>query len=174
MKNLGGAAAQALFGRPWLYCIPLSVTGLRLGEMVWNDAHEPLPIARSSSALALRAYEHLYSDVARRTENARRIAQENQGSRSANFIVPVTGAAPSYLRLPVLSLRYGLRPSKRVGGVAGYPRLIHEEERLRETLVERAEALSGASMLRNALITLPTHGLLRQKDFSAINRWFGG
>jgi dTDP-4-amino-4,6-dideoxygalactose transaminase len=173
-KQVALSAAQWLLARPSLYWAPLSVPSLQLGEMVYEEAHGPREMSRASVAILRGSLVAQEQELPVRRRNATRLAEIMRDMADISPIVPIEGAEPSYLRFPFLDNRSRLSRSDRVGATRGYPRLLDEEPRLRDTVHRGVEKLPGAIMLRDTLFTLPTHGMVNENDLLAIARWCRG
>jgi dTDP-4-amino-4,6-dideoxygalactose transaminase len=173
-RPLIASKAQWLFGRPGLYCLPLSLPYLRLGQMVYRAAHEPRGISRASAAI-LSGGRRI---AAAATEGRRAMAERYSGmigprSRLTR-IAEARGAEASYLRFPVKDISADRAESRRLGIVRGYPKLLDEEVRLRATVVPGGGQRPGAAELRDRLFTLPTHSQVQDVDVRRILAWITG
>lgn len=171
---LAGAAAQWLLGRPSLYAIPSGLPMLRLGEMVYHHAHEPRSISSGAAAM-LRVSLRL---DAREIEHRRGVAADLAAaaeSAGIGAVRPIPGAVPGYLRFPVVDERPQVCPNPSLGILRGYPCTLLEHLQLEPLLQlgERREPLRGSRILARALLTLPTHSLVRTRDRRALTAWIG-
>ena len=169
--DVARTAAQWALGRPEVYALPSMIPWLRLGEMVYHPAHEPQSISSASAALATRALSEMERELAMRRRNARRLLDVLADVKDACGILPVPGAQPGYLRLPVLD-RAGRAEQPSAGVVRSYPRAMHEQDELRPALRGPVGPLPGATELARSLFTLPTHSLLTEADLAALTGWF--
>lgn len=169
-RDLAAAAAQFLLGRPALYALPRAIPRLRLGEMVYKPAHEPLGMSHASAALVRDALVHAGAETAIRRANAVRLALIVRRSATLEPISPVAGAAPGFLRLPVRDL--GRRePAPLLGVMRGYPLALDEQQPLQLVLHAGEPATHGSHELRRTLFTIPTHSMLSERDHHAIAGW---
>ena len=170
LKDLVGAAAQWVLGRPSLYPIPSAIPALKLGEMVYHPAHEPRALSRGAAALLRSAFAIDAAEVARRRANARVLRAAAEGARGLRAISPVAGGEPGYLRFPVLeTLGRGTAPD--LGVLRGYPRTLFEQTELHPCLHEGETAQPGATALRATLLTMPTHGMVTERDLDRLKGW---
>jgi dTDP-4-amino-4,6-dideoxygalactose transaminase len=168
-RELAGAAAQWSLGRPAIYGIPASIPALRLGEMVYHAAGEPAPLARAAARLTCGAYAALDADVATRRSHARALRDAARGT-AVHIVEPLAGGESGWLRAPAL-VRQAAPVSPRLGVLRAYPRTLFEMEELRPALEADEGEHPGALLLRERLVTLPTHALLRPPDIEAITAW---
>jgi dTDP-4-amino-4,6-dideoxygalactose transaminase len=167
--------AQWMLGRPSLYWVPLSIPALQLGEMVYRFATEPRAMSCSSAAMVSSAIELEENDMQSRRANVRRLLEVARGIPDVAVVEPVPGAEPSFLRFPLRDLGRTRSEAREAGVMRGYPRLLHEDPNV-SRLVRgvRPEDLPGATELRDTLFTLPTHSLLKERDFRALSNWMRG
>ena len=170
-RDLAAAAAQWALGRPALYGIPSSIPALRLGEMVYREAHEPAALSVAAATLAQRAVRLARWELLTRRCNADRLwAAMPVGSRGS-VVRPLLSAVPGYLRLPLLDRAGHDAPARHLGIFPGYPRTLFEQEQLRPCLHGDESEQRGARELRRSLVTLPTHSQLTDGDFDRLAAW---
>jgi hypothetical protein len=170
-RVVAASAVQWMLGRPQLYAIPSAMPFLKLGEMVYHSAHEPDAISVASSTLVRDALRHEGAVAARRRQAASVLAG---GLRDATGLVPIhaiEGAQPGYLRFAVLDRSGQREPAPRLGVLRGYPRALREQPELAPVLHDGEPATPGALELRASLFTLPTHGLVMNRDLRAAIAW---
>ena len=85
----------------------------------------------------------------------------------------IEGGESGMLRLPLLD-RGGRGAAPAIGVLRGYPRTLHEQLELRPSLLDGEPATPGAEELRRTLYTLPSHGMLAERDRAALVRWIEG
>lgn len=175
-RDVIGATASWLLGRPSVYDIPSSIPSLHLGETVYHDASEPAPMSYAAAALlrtslasadAHRALRQQHADLLRRTLDAAHTAGRAAHLRACT---PVEGGVAGYLRFPVVTAET-TRPAPLLGIVRGYPRPLSEQPELRPLLLPSRETHPGAHELARRLMTLPTHHLVSARDLDALNTW---
>ena len=171
-RSLTVLAGLWALGRPSLYAVPSAIPWLRLGEMVYKPTGEPRAIARSAAAVLLRSLALDEDEVRRRRATADRLLAAAARSREVSPVRPLDGAAPGFLRFAVRSATRS--PAPRIGAVRGYPSTLAEHAPLATRLPGRRAELPGAAELVRTLMTLPTHGVLRERDREALARWIVG
>lgn len=169
--ELGAAAGQWALGRPSLYGIPSSLPFLGLGETVYHPPGPPLA-SMPDACLGVLAgsWEASFGEVELRRRNASRLARGVRAGDDVHGIEPPEGAEPGYLRLPVLprgraaSRRLTGRDARMLGIERGYPRPLSRLAPFRDDVVNADADFPGAERLARDLVTLPTHGFLRERD----------
>ena len=172
-KGRGGAralvmlAAQWTLGRPALYQVPASVPALKLGEMVYHEAHEP----RAPAATMLRMLPSALSlddaEVRVRRANAERLMSAARAGRLL-AVRSLPAAIPGYLRLAMLDPHGDMREAPRLGVLRGYPVTLDAHPESARVRVAGGESLAGARTLRDTLFTVPTHSRLAERDLSRL------
>jgi perosamine synthetase len=172
---LAAAAAQALLSRPYLYALPRSLPALALGETRY---HPPAPIrcmGAGPAALVLASRSEAAIEGAARRSAAERIRDALGGEYEGRLPVPPVESRPGFLRFPIL-LPDGLRslshPGRglRLGAAAAYPSTLADLPQVRERLEGGPSEWPGARRLVRELVTLPTHGRVREGDERALLR----
>jgi len=163
-------AAQWAFGRDWLYSVPASIPMLRLGETIY---HEPTPIRwmAPASGRVLRCTRPLAErETERRRAHAARLLRAATDAGMA--VVTADEGSAGWLRFPVVPDRPIELDTKaeRLGVSRGYPLPLADVPALAPLLSE-VRRHSGASHLAKALVSLPTHGRLREADLVALEQW---
>jgi dTDP-4-amino-4,6-dideoxygalactose transaminase len=171
MRTLALAKAQWILGRPWLYAIPSAIPGLHLGETIYHAAHEPRAITSVSASLVRSALARANTDLAVRRRNADELERAVDHAKGLQAIRAIPGSKPGYLRLPVRVMD-ARSERHELGIVRGYPDTLAELAELQASLLGD-EQLPGARELRRSLVTLPTHGMLTNKDLQDLTDWMG-
>jgi dTDP-4-amino-4,6-dideoxygalactose transaminase len=175
-SDVAVAAALAWLSRPSIYWAPALLPFLHLGETVYKPPASPRPASRAARALLAHTWPLVEGEATVRRENADRLLRVAR-SGNAFAAVPVpAGARPGYLRLPLLVRRQsirsaGLRPARRLGIAAGYPRPLSTLEPLAVCCENADENFHGARHLCEHVLTLPVHGLLGEGDLELLERW---
>jgi hypothetical protein len=167
-RELAAAAAQWVLGRPSLYGIPMAIPSLRLGEMVYHPAHEPLPLAAAAAPMVRAALELAEPAAARRRQRAAFLAAD--AASDVQVIASIAGGVSGMLRLPVL-ISGDRPPASRLGVTAAYPRTLAEQPELRPILHQGETEHPGALHLRRLLRTIPVHDFVTAGDLSSIKNW---
>ena len=167
-RELAAAAAQWLLGRPSLYGIPMAVPSLRLGEMVYHPAHEPLPLAAAAATMVRAALELAEPAAARRRRRAEFLSTNTVSD--VRVVASIPGGVSGMLRLPAL-ISGERPPASRLGVTAAYPRTLAEQPELRPMLHNGEAEHPGALHLRRLLRTIPVHDFVTPRDLSSIKNW---
>jgi perosamine synthetase len=169
-RELAIAASQWALGRPALYAIPSAMPGLRLGEMVYRPAHEPLGISAAAAALIRTGISLAEQEVAIRCRNAEVLMSAAETAEGIEAIRPPPGGTSGYLRFPVRDRR-GRTEVRRLGILHGYPRVLLEQQELRSCLQPNERMPTGAVELSKSLFTLPVHSLVTRRDVQQLTSW---
>ena len=164
-------AAQWLFGSPVLYRLPRSVPGLKLGEMVFHPPAAARPITHAAASLLPRALSMDAREIASRRECALQLLVDARQCARLTPVQPVAGGEPGYLRLAVLDSTAGVSQRPTLGIVRGYPMTLAEHPQLRPILRSMEKAGKGAILLRDRLLTLPTHSGVSAGDLARLRSW---
>jgi dTDP-4-amino-4,6-dideoxygalactose transaminase len=167
-------AAQWLLARPAIYGIPSALPFLGLGQTPYHPPHAPRGAARIQGAVLDRTLTLEPGEAAVRRANAARLIAA--ATRSGQWHVPRVpqGAAPSWLRLPVLPAgrsRPAVDRARRLGIMPGYPRALADLRGFGGRVINADWGFPGARALAERLITLPTHSRLRERDLEALETW---
>jgi dTDP-4-amino-4,6-dideoxygalactose transaminase len=165
-------AAQRLLGRPAIYAIPASLPFLHLGETRYLPPRPPRPAQTACLAMMERTIAASDREVVTRKVNAERLLSALGGSGCGRGVTPVAGAEPGYLRLPIVAADDGRERLRaeglRLGVGPAYPETLAALPSLEPFLAGGKPSLPGASALARSLFTLPTHGLLSERDLQAL------
>jgi hypothetical protein len=148
-------SAQGMIGYPALYRIPASLPFLHLGEMIYKDAPEPAAIAPACAVMAMSSWISLPARIEAQRVIAAAYIETVSPSRA---IRPLPASRPSWLRYPVRVSEHVDVP-KHLGVLRPYPAALAEQRHI------------GAVALRQELVTLPTHELMRSADVERVRRW---
>lgn len=173
---LAASAAQWLLGRPGLYGLPLAVPWLGLGETRYRPPEPPGSLPRAASgvlAITLRLADP--AARVRRAHAARLLARLEETERLRPVRPPDSGT-PGWLRLPVVAgdgrVAGGVIPAgRRLGVMPGYPATLDRLPPLRGAIGVSTAPHPGAERLAGGLLTLPTHGRLRESDLERLEAW---
>ena len=169
-NQLGTTTVQWLIGRPSVYAIPANIPGLRLGEMIYRQAHEPRALSNAAASLLDAALRSAERELERRRANASELTIVAAPREDARIVQPINGARPGFLRFPVLDFG-DRRPAPRLGILRGYPRALPEQPELVARLMPGEPSMPGALELRRHLFTLPTHSLVTSSDRDGMTAW---
>lgn len=167
--SLAVAGAQWALGRPSLYSIPLSIPSLRLGEMIYEPAHEPRALSPTSASLLPEALSSGALAAANRRAVADRLrARLLAAGVSVSSVAP--GSVPGALRLPVL-LAANRGSAMRLGALRPYPIALGDHQASSNAVLNDSAATPGARELALRLFSLPTHEQMEAADEDRLVRW---
>ena len=177
--ELLAVTAQFLLERPNVYALPAAVPFLHLGETIYRTPR-PLRGPTSASCSVVAATWRLAereADVRRR--NAERLLIELRAQPAFEIIASPRHVRPGYLRLAVLASpdvrRSVAEPAtRRLGVMAGYPKVLCDLERFGSRCLNRGHSFPGSRLLTTHLFTLPTHGRLHARDLGGLEQWIRG
>jgi hypothetical protein len=175
-RGLGGLAktgAQWTLGRPSLYAIPSMIPWLRLGEMVYHPAGDPVSMSTGSHALLESALALDPAALLVRKSNAAAI--ERAAGRPFRLEIPrsIPGGESGFLRFAVRDLSGGREPQPHLGVLRSYPSTLSEQAELAPILIPGESVVPGALEIRRSIFTAPTHRFVSDADVVAIGRWMG-
>lgn len=166
-------AAQWALGRPAIYGVPFSITGLRLGETVYRSPRTESPLSRAAAAGLLVTRDASEREATVRKANAKKLLAAIADNRQLVAMSIDREATPGYLRLP-LRLHGGMAgfrsQSRALGlGIApSYPLSLADLPQLATRRDGPERAWPGAEALVRELVTLPTHSSLRAREVSEL------
>ncbi len=168
VKDVALLKAQWLFGRPWLYWIPSQLLpSSELGETIYRRPHPIGGISALAAGVVSRTLRLVPDEIAHRRMAARWLRSRVTG---VTHISPAEEWEAGWLRYPVIlpgRAVEGVGPRHRAAGVMpGYPRALADLEGFGVRRLNPEEALEGARMLADRLVTFPTHRF-RQSSESA-------
>ncbi len=172
--------AQWLLARPSLYAIPASLPFLGLGETVYRRPREPRGMSPFALGVLRRTLASTDREAASRRAHAERLlARTSTAGTGFEPMRMPAGGVPGYLRLPVLApdasrARRSSRTARRLGIMPGYPGTLAELPGFGARVLNGSGGFPGARRLAASLVTLPTHGLLSERDLGALEAWIGG
>jgi perosamine synthetase len=168
---------QWALGRPSLYGLATALPGTGLGETRYK---EPAPASEIPAFCAAAALRH--SDAARelaevRRENARRwdalLGEIDAASRGLERCVPLPGGASGYLRYPLLAGSSGevdllVARAGTAGAARSYPKALPDLPEAAPLTRVPGRDVPGARRLAGGLLTLPTHGMVTERDVERV------
>lgn len=158
------------FARPSLYVIPSSIPALRLGEMVFHEAHAPRAMTNRAMAMLPLALRSVPRMAAARNVVASRLRPVLEGTIGTQLPMPVEGGAGGWLRLPVLD-HAGRGAAPELGILRSYPMPLRSMPEARGVIRQRAAVEPGADQLARTLVTVPTHRYVTTEVIQRIGRW---
>ena len=149
---------------------------LRLGETIY---HTPRPLrgpTGASCAVVAGTWRLAEQEAALRRRNAEQLLSELWAQPGFELITSPRHARPGYLRLPVLASPVVRRAvdepaTRRLGVMAGYPKMLCDLDGFRTRCLNRDDAFPGSRFLIARLCTFPTHGRLNARDLAELKRW---
>lgn len=156
--------------RPSLYVIPSSMPSLRLGEMVFHEAHEPRAMTQRAMAMLPLALNGVSRAAAERTRVASRLLSVLDGTVSTEVPTPVSGGVCGWLRLPLLD-RSGRGAAPDLGILRSYPVPVRSMAEGQRVMRRRSVSEPGADLLARTLVTVPTHRYVTEDVIQCIGRW---
>jgi dTDP-4-amino-4,6-dideoxygalactose transaminase len=176
VRSLALALALMVMLHPRAYWLPASLPFLGIGRSVFDPDFSVEGLDALRSGMARSVFDRLdaLNEGRRRTAASLRAAlREVPGVR---VIQAADGACPVCLRLPVLPIS-GAWPgdfasrAKALGVIRSYPLALHHIPKLARFVTSAGE-YPTAEMLAGNLLTLPTHGHVRDNDIKSIVRIF--
>ena len=180
--SLVGAAAQWLLGRPALYGIPASLPFLRLGETIYKPPHPPAEMCDSAVAVLEATWPLASREAELRMANGRRWLEAVSQLEGIRTPALASHGVAGYLRFPVVveeSLRdtFASATARRHGIMPGYPTSLADLTGFAHRCLGAGDDrhadddYAGARLLARRLFTLPTHGMLGERDMRGIAEW---
>ena len=170
-REVAALAAQWLLARPSLYRVPASIPALKLGEMVYRAAGEPRSISTTAAAILPAALQMDPAEVRTRAAHASALLTHAEGGTHLRAVVPLEHGRSGYLRFAVLDNVGGVSARPGLGVVRGYPQTLAQHAELQPILAGGERAGTGADLLRDRLLTLPTHSRVGRSDLERLRRW---
>ena len=168
---------MAVFIRPSLYWLPASLPFLKLGASVYDPDFQIGPMSLFQKALASRLLQTLEKLREIRQAHATRLDRLIAELRDINDLVcirPKEEEEGGYLRLPVLIGDPAMRnrilttlQKQGLGATGGYPLALSMVPDLRPHLACADDRFPVAERISQQLVTLPTHGWVRERDIEA-------
>jgi len=151
---------------PWIYWLPQRMPFLHIGASVFNPHFERGGLTPFQAGIAGKMLDRLAEINSKRKTVAERFCRILKDS--CNFIQPVAGSEPVYLRLPVFSATDATRERQGHGVVKSYPLSLDAIPSLRPFLVATDKRYPVSQNLAETLVTLPTHEFVTESDTDRI------
>ena len=171
MSALPKLAGQWALGRPALYILPSMLPWLHLGEMVYHEAGEPGSLSDVSRALLPAAVALEQHELAVRRRNAAALESRAALAPRIGLVQPIAGSQPGYLRYAVRDAGGERLTAHAYGVVRPYPRTLAEHHELASARMAGEPGTPLSVELSRTLFTLPVHGMVRSRDFDALDAW---
>ena len=165
--------AQWALGRPSLYGLPRSLPVLGLGQTVYRSAPELRGLPARNAEVLGRVWDRSTTDAKGRGNRAQRWRDLLQNRRGVRLIEVDREARPGWLRFPILasgeSLESLTSPRAEAAGIArGYRLVMVELPVSSGRILNVRREFPGARALAATLLTLPTHSMVSDRDFSIV------
>ena len=170
-KEVGALAAQLLLSHPLLYRLPASVPALKLGEMVYRSPKRPARMPASSTAMLTSVLRRDDSEIETRRARANDLVSRVKASGRIVPIRPIAGGDPGFLRFAVTDTTGHISPNPALGIMRGYPLTLEQHQQLQPFLESGETAGKGSKLLRDRLLTLPTHSRVAPRDHARLCEW---
>lgn len=169
--------AQWLLTRPGIYRLPASLPWLGLGQTVYHPPHPAAGLSALAAGTLAVTLDLAISEADRRRRHAAWL-RERIALGACQVPSGVAGGVPGWLRLPVVlpreqSAALSKGSARALGIYPGYPLALAELPGFGARLTERNTPTPGARELARRLVTLPTHGGLRDADLERLVAWCG-
>jgi perosamine synthetase len=171
VREVGVLAAQWLLSRPFLYRLPASIPGLKLGEMVYHAAGEPRPMSAAAATMLSTTLEIADRELRCRRDHAYDLLTRLNGTRRVMAVRPIAGGESGFLRAAFIDSVGDWSPRPALGALRGYPLTLEEQPELQSILAPGERAGKGAALLRDRLFTLPTHSHVADRDVGRLSDW---
>jgi dTDP-4-amino-4,6-dideoxygalactose transaminase len=176
VRNLALALALMVMLHPRAYWLPASLPFLGIGRSVFDPDFSVEGLDALRIGMARSVFDRLDALNEGRRRTAASLREALREAPGVRVIQAADGTLPVYLRLPVLPVS-GAWPgdfasrAKALGVIRSYPLALHHIPKLARFLTSAGE-YPTAEMLAGNLLTLPTHGHVRDNDIKAIVRIF--
>jgi dTDP-4-amino-4,6-dideoxygalactose transaminase len=167
-RDLAFALALAILVHPRAYWVPAALPFLNIGASVFDPEFSVGGLSAFQAGLATAVLDRVEELNSGRRSLAVSLLERLGTVRGVRTIRPLPGAEPVFLRLPVLpsgGAWPGGEPPQRpaLGIVRSYPLPVHRIPGIESHLAAMGK-FPGASSLAAGLLTLPTHGWVREGD----------
>jgi len=161
--------------RPWLYWIPARLPFLKLGITRYEIDY---PIERYSAAMGVMAvllFRKFDAVTQRRAENAHRYIEQLREVPFLKLTAPLPGAAPVYLRLPLLLDTTARRDrllaalnAEGLGATGSYPLATIDIPEVQDHLERAYSRGENGRLIASRVLTLPTHPYVQKRHIDRI------
>ena len=170
-REVVSLTAQRLLSHPYLYRLPSSMPGLRLGEMVYRSPRSPRAMSSAGAAVLRWALRDELRQISSRRECANHLLARVPGSTCVRAIRPIPGGESGFLRFALIDTRGTLTPSVDLGALRGYPTTLAQHSQLVPLIAAGEAAGPGSEFLRDRLFTVPTHFRVNEDDLVRLTDW---
>jgi dTDP-4-amino-4,6-dideoxygalactose transaminase len=174
LRLAAATAAQWLLARPSVYGVPSALPFLGLGETIYRAPRPPARPALFTLGVLSRTLRDTETETSIRKAHARRLLAAIGASPELRGYRAPAGAEAGYLRFPLFVAskargRFEVPAARRLGIWPSYPRSLADLPGFGERK-KSAETCAGARELAAALVTLPTHGRLQERDLRGLEQ----
>jgi dTDP-4-amino-4,6-dideoxygalactose transaminase len=166
--------AQRLLSHPYLYMLPSSMPGLKLGEMVYHSPRIPSAMSAASAAVLRWTLTDDSRHLSARRARAGVLLSRVSDAPVVTAVRPIAGGESGFLRFALLDTRGRLRPAVDLGALRGYPMTLEQHLQLAPLILPGETAGKGSKFLRDRLFTVPTHSQVGQYDLARLAEWLDG
>ena len=167
-------AAQRLLSNPYLYRLPASIPGLKLGEMVYHPPRVPRAMSPASAAVLRWTLGQEELEVARRRARARDLLSRIRETSDVVAVSPIAGGESGFLRFALIDTKGKRAPRPDLGALRGYPLTLGQHPQLGPLILPGETAGKGSQFLRDRLFTVPTHSRVDRSDLAWLADWLDG
>ena len=164
-------AAQRVLSHPYLYALPASIPGLKLGEMVYHPPRQPLAMSAASAAILRWTLGFEAREVSSRRARAKNLIARMREIANVMAVRPIPGGESGFLRLALIDTAGTRVPRTDLGALRGYPMTLDQHAQLQPLLLSGERAEKGSHFLRDHLFTAPTHSHVGQSDLTGFAEW---
>ena len=164
-------AAQRFFSHPYLYAIPASIPGLKLGEMVYHAPRQPCSMSAASAAILRWTLELETREVTGRRTRAKALLSRAREISDVMAVRAISGGESGFLRFALIDNAGTRLPRTDLGALRGYPMTLDQHPQLQPLLLPGERAGKGSHFLRERLFTVPTHSHVGRSDLARITDW---
>ena len=179
-KGSGGAmavatlTAQRLLSHPYLYILPSSMPGLKLGEMIYRSPRIPSAMSSASAAVLRWTLTDDSRHLSARRARAGVLLSLVSDAPAVVAVRPVAGGESGFLRFALIDTHGGLGPAADLGALRGYPMTLEQHLQLRPLILRGETAGKGSKFVRDRLFTVPTHSRVGHYDLARLTEWLDG
>jgi hypothetical protein len=166
-----GLAAQRVLSHPYLYALPASLPGLKLGEMVYHPPRQPRAMSAASGAILRWTLQLETLDVSGRRSRATDLLSRVREIPGVGAVRSIPGGEPGFLRVALIDKDGTRTPRPDLGVIRGYPMTLDEHSQLHPVLLSGERAGRGSHFLRDHLFTAPTHARVSPSDLARLAVW---
>ncbi|MDP8223579.1 MAG: aminotransferase class V-fold PLP-dependent enzyme [Candidatus Lernaella stagnicola] len=170
----GGAMSVAL--SPNLFALAEQLPGVEVGRTVFDPEFATPALGAARAALGAAVLERLPELNKQRANLVRWIDQILRSKKGVILPMPRTGAAPAWLRRPILTQEIGKRDAllaaliqAGIGATAMYPDPVAAIKELEPDLDLRGAPFPGAKRFARSVIVLPLVESLTKEDLKALS-----